>query len=70
MINECAFECKEFADKTTKQEADARASAYKRFLDKAIKHKNAQVLHAMVKPRPDTIARGTATATSVKAIHG
>ena len=65
LINECSFECKEFADKITKQEADARASAYKRFLDKAIKHKNAQVLHAMVKPRPDTIARGTATAEGI-----
>ena len=64
-INMWAYQCNIRLDQQKRKEAADRTSAYRRFLEKAIKHKNAQILHAMVKPKPDVIARAVETKSGV-----
>ena len=60
-FNMWAYYCDVNAKQHNIDEAKQRAGAYRKFLDKAIKHKNGQIIHAMVKPRPDVIARAVQT---------
>ena len=61
VFNMWAYYCDVNAKQHDIDEAQQRTNAYRKFLDKAIKHKNAQIIHAMIKPQPDVISRAVET---------